>query len=750
MDEARNTLDNLEGKILSLENREDMALVDEIFRGLHSMKGVASFLQLTSIQKLAHHLESVIDSIRQGRTNASPKLVNDCLARVDILGSLVGELVEKLQNKKPLADGTFEFELQDWDEEEPKDVLVETENDAEAKLALTPEFRISFQKESLELLEDLEHALLELEKNPESGEGLHLTFRLMHSFKGNCGFFGFAEMERLAHHLESFMETFRPAHVQEAHGFFEIGFKYLDAFRRGCADIAAGGTGRIEGFEGLLRDIELLSASPTEGVKPIGQILLENGQINSDDLDEALQQQKRRLGQILLDQGKVSPDGLEAALQKQQESLSNSAPIVRAPAGGAESRKDLRVDVTKLDFLLDLVGELVISSGIVANHPDIQGVHHESFDKASRHMAGIVNDVQKVVLGLRMVPIEIVFKKMIRLVHDQSIKSGKSVQLELRGEKTEVDKNIAELIADPLVHMIRNAIDHGIESPEDRQRAGKPATGIVILEAKQEGSDISILLSDDGKGLDRERILNKAVEKGLLKPNHGELKDDEVFQFIFAPGFSTAERLTATSGRGVGMDVVKSNIEKLKGKILIDSRQGRGTNIDLRLPLTLSIIDGMQVRVGEGQFIIPMIAIKETLSPARDKITRTGPGQELFLLRGKLYPILRLDKLYGIKGARAELGGGVLLLIEARGASYCLLVDEIVGMRQTVVKSLPPFLGNIIGSSGCSILVNGEICLILDVEALPGGMQAQLESAAPGDMNATPSWVRGEEKAVNA
>jgi two-component system chemotaxis sensor kinase CheA len=322
------------------------------------------------------------------------------------------------------------------------------------------------------------------------------------------------------------------------------------------------------------------------------------------------------------------------------------------------------------------------------------------------------------VLGLRMVPVESVFKKMIRLVHDQSSKSGKKARLELRGGKTEVDKNIAELVADPLVHMIRNAVDHGIETPEERAAAGKPPVGTVILEAKQEGSDICITLSDDGKGLDRGKILRKALEKGLVKGNPADLKEEDIFQFIFAPGFSTAESITSTSGRGVGMDVVKNNVDKLKGKILIHSRPGRGAVIDLRIPLTLSIIEGMEVRVGASQCIIPLTAIKETLSPSIEQVTHVGEDEEVFFLRGRLYPILRLNRLYNIPGGRADLEDGVLLLIEARDISYCLFVDELMGMRQTVVKSLPGFLGNIPGASGCSILANGEICLILDVEAL--------------------------------
>jgi two-component system, chemotaxis family, sensor kinase CheA len=272
------------------------------------------------------------------------------------------------------------------------------------------------------------------------------------------------------------------------------------------------------------------------------------------------------------------------------------------------------------------------------------------------------------------------------------------------------------------VHMIRNSVDHGLENAADRKAAGKDESGTVTLEAGQEGGEILITIRDDGRGMSREKILGKAIEKKLVEGDGSNLTDNEVFQFIFQPGFSTAEAITATSGRGVGMDVVKSNIDKLGGRIYISSQQGKGSEIILRIPLTLSIIEGMMVQVGASLFILPLTTVRESISAKKENVFTLVGGQEMFMLRGKALPILRTANLFGIPGSFKNITDGLLIHLESRGMSFCLAVDNLLGQRQTVVKSIPSFMGEIPGISSCSILDNGEIALILDVASLGGKM----------------------------
>ena len=395
-------------------------------------------------------------------------------------------------------------------------------------------------------------------------------------------------------------------------------------------------------------------------------------------------------------------------------------PASPGPASGGAGGPStvIRVDIDKLDKMLDLVGELVIAESMVSNNQDLIILKNERFGKAVMQLDKISREIQEVAMSMRMIPLAGVFRKMMRLVRDLAQKANKQVDLEIIGEDTEVDKTIIEQISDPLVHLIRNAVDHGLETPAERLAAGKPETGRITLEAKHSAGEVWITVEDDGRGLNRDKIFQKGVEKGLVKSEDREMKDEDIWRLIFEPGFSTAEQVSSISGRGVGMDVVKRNIERLRGKVDIRSRAGVGTMFAVRIPLTLAIIEGMVVRVGAHRYTIPISSIKESFRPGCEQITRTPDGLEIVRIRGELQPVLRLHELYRVDPRYYQLSEGILIMVENSDNKCCLFVDELLGQQQIVIKGLPGYLSHVKGISGCAILGDGEISLILDIAGL--------------------------------
>lgn len=381
----------------------------------------------------------------------------------------------------------------------------------------------------------------------------------------------------------------------------------------------------------------------------------------------------------------------------------------------------ISVSVPKLDRLMDLVGEMVLAEAMVIQNKDLNGLVLDNFYRASRQLNKITNEVQDMVMAIRMVPLSATFHRMNRLVRDISKKLNKEVKLEIYGEETEVDKNIIEHISDPLMHLVRNALDHGIETPEERIKKGKPPCGTVTLEAKNAGGDVLIIVKDDGQGLDKKKILKKAKENKLLKKPESNMFDKEIFELILLPGFSTNDKVTEYSGRGVGMDVVINNIEMLGGSVFIDSRQNHGTVITLKIPLTLAIIDGMNIKVGDSNYTIPTVSIKEFFRPNEQNVITDPDGNEMIMVRGQCYPVLRLYQLFNVKGARMTISEGIIIMVEQDERTLCVLADELLGQQQVVVKALPEYVSRskkIKGLSGCTILGNGSISLILDIAGI--------------------------------
>lgn len=383
----------------------------------------------------------------------------------------------------------------------------------------------------------------------------------------------------------------------------------------------------------------------------------------------------------------------------------------------------INVSLSKLDNLLNIVGEIVITEAMVTSSPNIAGLQLDDFTKSARQLRKLTNDLQDIVMSIRMVPVSGVFHKMNRIVRDMGQQLNKKVKLTMVGETTEVDKAIVDGIADPIMHLVRNAMDHGIEENEnDRLLKGKELEAEITLSAEHTGGEVIIKVMDDGRGIDPEVILEKAKQKNILTKDESEYSKKEILNLLMHPGFSTKEQVTEFSGRGVGMDVVKKNIEEIGGRISLASEFGKGTSITFNIPLTLAIADGMQMRVGDSIFTIPISNIRQSFKVKGEEIARQADGSEMVERMGKFYPVVRIYDLLSVETQVKDIEEGILIWVESGGKSYCLFVDQLIGEQQVVVKPLPTYLNRFdakeSGISGCTILGNGNISIILDVVSL--------------------------------
>lgn len=381
----------------------------------------------------------------------------------------------------------------------------------------------------------------------------------------------------------------------------------------------------------------------------------------------------------------------------------------------------MSISIDKMDMLMNLMGELVIAESVVLQSPDLQvpGLELSNFSKAAGQLNKITSEMQEIVMSMRMMPLTNTFQKMNRTVYDISKKLGKNIEFEMIGETTEVDKNIIEHISDPLMHMVRNAVDHGIEMPSEREAAGKTEPAKIILEAKNEGGKVWVSVKDNGKGLSRAGILKKAMENKLVDAKEAEsMSDKDVFQLITAPGFSTKEQVTEYSGRGVGMDVVVKNIQEVGGRLEIDSVEGKGSTMTMKIPLTLAIIDGILMKCGASSFVVETGAVKEFIKITEDMLVIEPDGKEYAMIRGNAYPIIRISDRYKLADAKRNVEDGVMVVVEYEGKQFCVFIDELVGTQEIVVKPMPSYIKKVPGLSGCTQLGNGSIALILDIGGL--------------------------------
>ncbi len=423
----------------------------------------------------------------------------------------------------------------------------------------------------------------------------------------------------------------------------------------------------------------------------------------------------------------AAPVSVASPAAKEQTAVEKAQAAVdkAQAASGSQKQSLISVNLAKLDALHDIVGEIITTESMVISNPDLEGLELESFNKAARQLRKLTSELQDTVMSIRMVPLAGVFQKMNRIVRDMRKKLGKEVDFVIEGEETEVDKSIVDSLQDPLMHLVRNCMDHGIEEhASDRTAAGKPEKGTLKLTAQNASGEVVITVSDDGAGIDPEKIMNKARKQGILTKPESEYTEKEIQNLILLPGFSTNEQVTEFSGRGVGMDVVKANVEKCGGTIIVDSKKGVGTNFIIKIPLTLAIIDGMEITVGDLVFTVPIATIRESFKAESSQILRDTQNNEMIMIRGVCYPILRMHEKFGIDTEITDLEDGILLLVETDNKSVCIFADKLIGEQQVVVKPFPAYLTkyNIKGEglSGCTIMGDGSISLIIDTNTLIG------------------------------
>lgn len=547
-------------------------------------------------------------------------------------------------------------------------------------LARDPELVRDFVVESREHLANIESSLLALEQDPANTESLHSAFRGFHTIKGLAGFLEYAAIQEVAHEVESLLDLARNQQLAVTPERIDVVLKAADYLKAALRQVDASLDGRpLEAFADNRNLLWMLRMAATAAA--------EDNQAAGGSAQSEIQ-------------------GLQ---------VSGSSPGV-ASAGSAESRA-IKVDTEKLDHLVDMVGEMVIAQSMLRHDPNLAVNRSPRLQRTLSLLSGITSAVQKTAMGLRMVTIGTLFRRMGRLVRDLARKTGKQVELVTAGEETELDRQIVEELADPVMHMLRNSIDHGIEPPEERIAAGKDPCGRIRLAAHHQSGQIVIQISDDGRGLNREKILQRGRERGLIPPGVTP-SEAELYNLIFEPGFSTAERVTEVSGRGVGMDVVKKNIVRMRGKVEVASQPGHGTTFTLKLPLTLAIIDGLVVGVGAERYIIPIYSVVEMLSPTRDSITTAPEQGEMVLVRGSLLPVIRLSERFGVQARAQHPSEGLLVVAEQEGKRFSVLVDEFIGKQEVVIKSLGPMFRHVRGIAGGAILGDGRVGLILDLEAI--------------------------------
>jgi two-component system chemotaxis sensor kinase CheA len=602
----------------------------------------------------------------------------------------------------------------------------------------------AFTEEAAELVEAFEQGLLDLEQTPDDAEVLNRIFRSAHTIKGNSAMLGFSDVAHFTHSLEDVLDRMRKGRLRVTRAGMNLLLRSLDMLKLKLKALGRPEDASTDAAH-LIAELHTYAESggavappapdppaasasavrvdppPSPGAAPpadqsadaaaetarpkLGEILVSQQAVTPDQLTAALRKQ-RRVGEILVEEKAVTPEQLARALEAQ---------ATAAPRADAAS---IRVQTDKVDKLVNLVGEMVITQSMLAQIVSKFTLGQLSqLTEAVGAMERHTRDLQERVMAVRMQPIKTVFTRFHRLVRDLAGTLGKQIALEVSGEETELDKTVIDRIGDPLTHLVRNSVDHGVELPETRRAAGKPEQGVVRLHAFHQGGSIFIEVEDDGQGLDKARIQRKAVESGLMKDGE-PLTDDQLYALIFRPGFSTAEKVTDVSGRGVGMDVVQRNIRALGGQVAITSARGAGTKFTIKLPLTLAILDGLSVQVGDETYIIPLVNITESIRPKAGQVqTIVGEG-EVVNVRGRVLPILRLYDVLGVRPRVTDPTQSLLVIVENGRSQVALLVDELVGQHQVVIKSLEANYQRVDGVSGATIMGDGRVALILDVPGL--------------------------------
>jgi two-component system, chemotaxis family, sensor kinase CheA len=710
-----------EGKIMQSDTLA--RLVQQSSSAIEQLNGDDSS-QLENLQNTLAQICQAIDTMADAPTPWLDKAKGSSAEAVGTLqkmmsqefddtSTMVQSLSEAVQELSQLIEQEGVDELTDQLSAEPED---STATDPGFTIhADDLELIVDFIGEASEHLETVETGLLELEDKPGDNETLNKIFRAFHTIKGMAGFLNLAEIGSLAHAAENLLDLARQGELILADDKCDVIFESVDVLKTMISSLKeAADTGSpMHGHPGLAQLLDKLTAAgkpsdtgekaPPPEAKPPKKPVEPVDSIPIDVVETRLvQNADKKLDTILTD--------------KPQAAVAAPAP---GPQKGKTAVNDekIKVSTTRLDNLINMTGELAIAQLMVTEEiSKASSVDHELNRKAG-YQSKIVRELQELSMSMRMVPIQGVFQKMARLVRDLSRKANKKINFTTVGEDTELDRNIVDKIGDPLVHMVRNSADHGVESPADREQAGKPSIGQIELRAFHQAGNIVIEIADDGKGLDRDKILKKALAQGIVEPNQ-EMTDEEVYKLIFNAGLSTAEKVTSVSGRGVGMDVVRKNIEALRGKVDISSTLGKGTTFTIRMPLTLAIIDGQIVKVGSQRYVIPINSMVRSFRPTQQQVSSILSRGEVVMTQGKLTPVVRLHELFGVTRAAEDLAESLLVTVEEEHRQCCLLVDDLLGQQQVVIKTLGEMMGSIKGVSGGAIMGDGKVSLILDIPGL--------------------------------
>ena len=707
--ECRELLEDMENALLGVERADEKEeMVNAIFRAAHTIKGSSGLFSLDHIVAFTHVVESVLDRVRGGKLHIADQLVVVLLSCCDHIRALVDAV----------ADGEHQGNAALQQQGEPLITQLRTFLEPSVQPTQSAVPATVAQAEANDHVQRIneqgvnaDHWHISVRFGPEvlrNGMDPLSFIRYLETMGSIRGIATLADNLPTAEHMDP----------EQCYLGFEIAFqskadkaaieRVFEFVRDDCCLL-------ILPPHSLISDYVSLIQQQQGELTRLGEMLVRCGTLTPQELDLALNTQvttpSTPIGTILVEQGSVQPEVVEAALTKQKQVKET---------GAAESRS-IRVDADKLDQLINLVGELIIagaSVNMIAHREQIS-----ELQESTSKLTMLVEEVRDSALQLRMVKIGATFGRFQRVVHDVSRELGKDIALVINGEDTELDKTVVEKIGDPLMHLVRNSMDHGIESAELRAARGKPAQGTLELNAFHDSGAIVITVSDDGGGLKRDRILAKALERGLIETGH-HLSDSEVYALIFEPGFSTAEKVTNLSGRGVGLDVVKRNITALRGTVGLTSEEGVGTTVTVRLPLTLAIIDGFLVEVGKSVFAIPLDMIEECVAYTAE------PGHDYTSLRGQVLPFIRLRELFSIKGTPAR--GENIVVLKYAGQKAGLVVDTLLGEFQTVIKPLGPIFNQVTCISGSTILGSGDVALILDVPALVRRCVSSGKKAAPG------------------
>ncbi|MBS0198686.1 MAG: Hpt domain-containing protein [Planctomycetes bacterium] len=732
LNECGKTLDGLVATARGAASGDDtQSAAADARRHLHTLKGECGVIPLHTAQHLCGAAEAALDRCADTGTPFPTELVlgvadwmirytnalrNDPAAAAPEhthLAANLGEVAPRptsgeIKSLIATTATTLPATQDDpqTDEGDPTPVTFPADADTGTMLA-------EFLTESREHLANAEQALLQLEKQPEDLELINTVFRAFHTIKGVAGFMNLKPIVSLAHEGECLLDAARSGNLKLDSGNLDLILKACDLLSQLLAALEGGTAPTTGRFNNLVHRLGRAVKGESAASQP-----------STPGVSASTTSSSRAASQ---------PNETPAATNTNSgaPSISTDTTAKNTATANTNSKstdQTVKVSTGRMDTLVDLVGELVIAQQMVVQDPAIRTKTDQRLQRNLSMVGKIIRDLQAVSMSLRMVPIKATFQKMARLVRDVSAKAGKQILLHTEGEDVELDRNVVEVIADPLVHMVRNASDHGVETPEARRAAGKPESGNIWLRAYHSGGSIVVEIEDDGKGLSREKIVAKAIEKGIYTPDRpvADIPDAEVFNLIFLPGFSTADKVTDISGRGVGMDVVRRNIEALRGKIDIRSTAGKGTVFSMRLPLTMAIIDGMVVRVGSQRYVIPTLSIERSFRPQpKDLHSVVGKG-EMAMVRGGLLPIYRLHQVLGHDTNGQTSSGDLLIVVESQDTRACLAADEIIGQQQVVIKTLGQATQAIRGVSGGAILGDGRVALILDI----GGILKEATAAA--------------------